>query len=270
MRSELLSFVGAIVLVVSQARGDTRVAGARTSPARDDLVRSGCKQVGERFDCTTMAARNKARAYLARGAIADYTIDTFGGTDRYPAPANKYEATTTPNVTLVAREADRGGGSSSGSVAYSVDFDVVRWGPAPSSQCNPSCSALPPTKCARKTQKQDAVRVPLNGPTGGLFSIAASQLGAPITGSFKASDDDQFRAWDACQRAAAWGKTTSLELRFRVSALFHIDDWKTQAVPGGCTASNVDALVNPTVDLAVPVTVTCQARPRAQIRPRVP
>jgi hypothetical protein len=78
MRGGSFSLLGSVALVVSQAHADTTVSG-RTSAARNDLIRS--KQVGDRFDCTTMAAKEKARAYLAAGEIADYTGDTFTAGD---------------------------------------------------------------------------------------------------------------------------------------------------------------------------------------------
>ncbi len=269
MRLRASFLASTVVLLVSQAQGDTQVSAPRASAAKNDLLRSGCKLVSGRFDCTTLAGGHKARAYLAAGEIGDYSVDTFQGGDAYMAPAQKFTATTTPSVTLKAREESRTGGSSTGSVAYSVKFDVVRWGPAPANQCNPSCSALPASKCARKTKKKDAVRVALNGPAAGLFSIGASpNLGAPITGSFSPTDDDRLRAWDACEHANAWGGTTSLALRYRVSAVFHIDNWETKPGPGGCTATNKAALPNPTVELSVPIEVECKARPQVHTAPR--
>lgn len=225
------------------------------------LARAGCTEVrsGD-YECTTLAGKDAARSFLAAGSIRDYVVHRWSAPGAYMADRSEAVVRTESDLELRVTRGRRGRGSRTGSASFDVRFDVVRRQVPPRSRCDPSCSALrPEVGCRRRTTRKDNVRETLNGPGGGLSAMTVSaRLDSPVTGSLGPTDDDYYRAYDACESAGRWGGQARVDLRVRVGALFHIDDWRTSITHNVCTVTNDAETAKPTVDVHIPVAVHCE------------
>ncbi len=238
-----------------------RAAAPPQDRVQRTLGRAGCTEVrSQEYECTTMAGKDAARSFLAAGSIRDYVAYTWGASGEYMADRSQAVVRTESDMELRVTRGRRGRGSRTGRASYDVRFDVVRRPVPPRSRCDPSCRALrPDVGCRRRTTRKDNVRETLNGPGGGLWAISRSaRLDSPVTGSLGPTDDDYYRAYDACESAGRWGGQARVDLRVRVGALFIIDDWRTSVTNNVCIVRNNAETAKPTVDVHIPVRVLCE------------